>query len=86
MRADFVDQAPAETLGLATLSGKMTQEMFIRYLAHFAKFSHASKKDPVLLIFDNHEFHVSLDAINYCRDNGIVMLTLLPHGIQTTAT
>lgn len=80
MRADFIDQAPAETLGLATPSGWMTQEMFVKYLQHFVKFSHSSKEDQVLLILDNHESHVSLEAINFCRDNGIVMLTLPPHG------
>ncbi|KAJ8934666.1 hypothetical protein NQ314_013232 [Rhamnusium bicolor] len=40
---------------------------------------HISCDNKVLLIVDNHETHISLNAINYCRDNGIVMLSFPPH-------
>ncbi|KAF2890587.1 hypothetical protein ILUMI_15586 [Ignelater luminosus] len=34
---------------------------------------------PVLLLLDNHKTQVSVDAINYARNNGIVLLSFPPH-------
>ncbi len=31
------------------------------------------------MILDNHESHLSIDALDYAKDNGIVMLTIPPH-------
>ncbi|XP_065323820.1 uncharacterized protein LOC135930944 [Gordionus sp. m RMFG-2023] len=39
----------------------------------------ASNEKNVLLILDNHSSHCSISVINYCRSNGIVILTLPPH-------
>jgi hypothetical protein len=36
------------------------------------------EKDPVLLFLDNHESHCFLNAV-FERQNGIVMVTFLPH-------
>ena len=33
----------------------------------------------VLLILDNHDIHISLDAIDYVRENGVVLLSFRPH-------
>ena len=30
-------------------------------------------------ILDNHESHLSIPLIYYCRDNGVILLTLPPH-------
>lgn len=38
-----------------------------------------TKDNTVLLIIDNHETHVTIDAINKARDYGIVILTIPPH-------
>lgn len=35
--------------------------------------------NQILIICDNHESHISIAAVNYCRDNGIIYLTLSPH-------
>lgn len=71
--------APNGTLGLATSSGWMTADVFIHVLDHFIKHTNSSKENPSLLIYDNHESHVSLDAIDKARENGVVLLTLTPH-------
>ncbi|KAJ8879757.1 hypothetical protein PR048_020365 [Dryococelus australis] len=34
---------------------------------------------PVLLLLDNHSSHLALEAINFCRDHSIHLLTLPPH-------
>lgn len=31
------------------------------------------------MILDNHDSHLSIDALDYAKDNGIVMLTIPPH-------
>ena len=33
----------------------------------------------VLIIFDNHESHISIDSINLAKGNGIVLLIFPPH-------
>ncbi|KAK9702334.1 DDE superfamily endonuclease [Popillia japonica] len=46
---------------------------------HFARYAHPSKENPVLLVVDNHTSHISLQSIEFCRENGIIMISLPPH-------
>lgn len=71
--------APPGTLGLVSKSGWMTAELFPDVMKHFVKFSNSSKENPSLLIFDNHESHMSIEAINIAKENGVTILTLPPH-------
>ncbi|CAH1977464.1 unnamed protein product [Acanthoscelides obtectus] len=48
-------------------------------MEHFKKYSRASKENPVLLIFDNHESHISIDVVNFAKENGITIVTIPPH-------
>jgi len=65
--------------GSAHPSGWMTSGNFFEYLKHFIQYSHSSDDKPVLLILDNHESHISIDAIELCKDSGVVLLTIPPH-------
>ncbi|KAB0790545.1 hypothetical protein PPYR_15056, partial [Photinus pyralis] len=38
-----------------------------------------SSSNRILLLLDNHETHVSLNAILYAREHGIVLLSFPPH-------
>lgn len=49
----------------------MTTKSFVKFLGHFAKYSHTSENNRVLLLLDNHESHVSVDAINFARSDDI---------------
>ncbi|XP_047142830.1 uncharacterized protein LOC124817082 [Hydra vulgaris] len=60
-------------------SGWMTGPLFLKVLEHIKKLVRCSKEDPVLLLIDNHESHCTLDAINYCFENGMVVLRFPPH-------
>ena len=60
-------------------SGWMTQENFLSFLKHFTKYTKPSKEYPVLLLLDNHSSHISLKAIDFCRDNFITLLSFPPH-------
>lgn len=75
----FLNGAPNGSLGLANRSGWMTSELFIRVLKHIQRLTSSNKNNPILIICDNHESHISIEAVNYCRDNGIVYLSLPPH-------
>ena len=71
--------APPGADGDAYKSGWMTTLSFFKYMQHFVKTTKSSKERPVLLILDNHETHLSLNTIDFAKENGVVMLTLLPH-------
>lgn len=60
-------------------SGWMTSDNFLRVLEHFVAHVRCSKERQVILIMDNHESHLSVPAIDYCKENGITILTLPPH-------
>ena len=60
-------------------SGWMTQENFISFLKHFTKYTKPTSESPVLLLLDNHKSHISLKAVNYCRENHITLLSFPPH-------
>lgn len=57
-------------------NGWMNAESFVQYLRYFI--SNPSKNNTILLTIDNHSSHTSLETINLCKDNGIVMIGLPP--------
>jgi len=57
----------------------MTGELFVHVLNHFINQTGTSKKNPTLLIMDNHCSHIAPNVLKLAKENGIVMLTLLPH-------
>ena len=38
-----------------------------------------TRDHQVLVVVDNHASHMSLSVINYCRENGVALLTYPPH-------
>jgi hypothetical protein len=38
-----------------------------------------SKASPVLMILDNHESHLSIQVLDFAKDNGVIMLSFPPH-------
>lgn len=66
-------------LGLVHKSGWMTTDNFVLVLKFFKDNVRCDKEHPVLILMDNHESHISLEGVNFCRDNGITILTLPPH-------
>jgi DDE superfamily endonuclease/helix-turn-helix, Psq domain len=75
----FLESGPPSSLGLATPSGWMTSENFVKLLEHIVKQKHCNVENRILLIMDNHESHCSIAAMEFCRENGIDVLTLPPH-------
>lgn len=71
--------APPGSAGAAYPSGWMTSENFLHYMNHFVKHVRCSKNDKVLVVLDNHESHYDIHVINFCKENGIILLTLPSH-------
>ena len=58
----------------------MTAEIFgTQVLPHIAAHTQPSQADPILRLLDSHASHVSLEAVRFCRENGIQLLTFPPH-------
>ncbi|XP_074040373.1 uncharacterized protein [Leptinotarsa decemlineata] len=60
-------------------TGWINEELFLTWLQHFAEFTHTSVENKMLLILDNHSTHCSAEAYAFCRENGVVMVSLPPH-------
>ena len=75
----MLKEAPAESLGLAALSGWMNNEQLPKVLKHLLKFMSVSKANPGLLFLDNHRSHVGLEVIDSAEDHGLSISTFTPH-------
>lgn len=78
-KTHFIQNAPPGSIGSSHPSGWMTQISFLQFIKHFHNHVRSSKEHPCLLILDNHDSHLSIDVINFCKEKGIVMLSFPPH-------
>ena len=79
MRESLMKGAPPGSVGCVSDSGWTNDEIFLKWLEHFAKNAHCSAKNQCVLLLDGHNSHKSLAAVNFCRENGIDMMTFPPH-------
>ena len=75
----MLNGAPPGSYGTAHQSGWMTEENFIVFVRHFIKQVKCTPQNPVLLMMDNHESHISLEILDTAKENGVVVLTFPPH-------
>lgn len=82
-RKNMTDQllrsAPSGTIGMTSPNGWITDELFVKWLQHFADYTRPTKEKKVLLIMDNHHSHCSINAIEKAKSNNIILLTIPPH-------
>ncbi|XP_049964385.1 uncharacterized protein LOC126484834 [Schistocerca serialis cubense] len=71
--------APTGTLELAHSSVWMPSVNFVCFMQHFIKYTGRSMTRQTLLICDNHVSHMSTEAINMAKTNGVYILTVPPH-------
>ena len=79
MNADFLRGTIAGTTVLLQSNGWMNHERFVETLQHLHKVSYSSVENKILLIMDNAECHMSIHAVEYAIQHGIVIVTLPPH-------
>lgn len=70
---------PPGSLGLASPSGWMISDLFVEVMKHYIKCSSTTPENPSLLIMDNHESHLSIEALDLAKKSGVVVLTFHPH-------
>ena len=75
----FIRDGPNGCVGAATSSGWMEPETFLLLMKHFVKTVKVNIEHPVLLLLDNHYSHLAIDVLDYCKDNGVVLLSFPPH-------
>ncbi|XP_072398391.1 uncharacterized protein [Diabrotica undecimpunctata] len=75
----MIDNSPPGTTGVVYESGWMTASNFIKFLEQFQKHVKATTDNKCLIIMDNHDSHVTLEAITYAKEHGIILLTIPPH-------
>ncbi|MFP3020490.1 MAG: hypothetical protein ACEY3F_04015, partial [Wolbachia sp.] len=73
--------APEGSLGFenSPTSGWMTGALFLKVLQHTKNYTRCNHDAPILVLIGNYESHCTLDAVLYCRQNGIVLCTFPPH-------
>lgn len=77
---DFMlKNAPPGAIGAATPTGWISSEVFLLWMRHFIAFSKPTRNEPVLLLMDNHEAHLSYEVIKLAKDTGVILFTLPPH-------
>lgn len=75
----FIRGAPPGSIGRATRSGWINEDIFVEYVQHIIRNVRCSPDHKILLIMDNHESHISLKVIDLAKANGIILLTIPPH-------
>lgn len=75
----FIRDCLVGSMGAANTSGWMQDEGFLQFLKHFTKYSNCSIDHKVLLVLDNHSSHIHINCLDYCNENGIVLLSFPPH-------
>ena len=75
----FIRDGPNGCVGAATSSDWMEPETFLLFMKHFVKTVKVNTEHPVLLLLDNHYSHLAIDVLDYCKDNGVVLLSFPPH-------
>lgn len=72
-------RAPEGSIGGVSPPGWSSESMFVIFLQHFIKYTKPTKEQPVILILDIHESHISVLATHMAKDNGVMLITLHPH-------
>lgn len=71
--------SPPGTIMMTSDSGLINSDLFLLWLKHFKKHVKPTREKPVLLVLDNHTSHITLPAVQFCREQGIHLLSLPPH-------
>lgn len=76
---NMIKNTPPGTLGLVSPTGWMNSTIFPEVMKHVIKHTNASKENPCILIMDNHESHLCIEALDLAKNAGVHVLTLHPH-------
>ena len=75
----FLNSGPPGSQGAANPSGWMQESHFLDFLKFFQLHVKSTVDKPCLLLLDNHGSHLSIEGLNFAKENCIVMLSFHPH-------
>ncbi|XP_060878158.1 uncharacterized protein LOC132950650 [Metopolophium dirhodum] len=75
----FIRGGPPGCVGTSNKSGWMQGDQFLEFMQHFVNHVRLTQEKKVLILLDNHESHLYLPVIDFCRENGVVLLSFPPH-------
>ncbi|KAE9521318.1 hypothetical protein AGLY_018287 [Aphis glycines] len=75
----FIRGGSPSCIGTSNKSGWMQGEEVLKFITHFTNHVRPTIEKKVLILLDNHESHLYLPVIDFCRANGIVLLSFPPH-------
>lgn len=78
-KPEYFDSAPPGTLQLCYDSGYMVGDLFVKWMKHFVGSTGCNATNKVLLILDGHSSHKNLEALEFAKANGVILLCLPPH-------
>lgn len=82
-RVHFKDRmlfgGPPGCIGSANITGWSNKETFLKFLDHFLNSVKCCKEERMLLVLDNHETHLSIEALERASAAGVVIVTFPPH-------
>ncbi|XP_004207216.3 uncharacterized protein LOC101237152 [Hydra vulgaris] len=78
-KGSMINGGPPGCVGVANPSGWMNVATFLEWMKHFIENVKCSPANPMLLLLDNHESHVSIVCLDLAKKNGITMLSFPPH-------
>lgn len=70
---------PCGSAGRGNTTGLIQIDDFISYLQHFKQLVKPSQNHQCLLMLDNHLSHMSFGCLNFCKRNGIMLLSFPPY-------
>ncbi len=68
--------APPGSQGFSNSSGWMKNDLFLPTVKHFIKWSNLAQKNPSILILDNRESHMTIEAKKLTKENSVHLLTV----------
>lgn len=78
-KPEYFDGAPPGTLQLCYESGYMVGHLFVKWVKHFVNSTGCNPTNKVILILDGHGSHKNLEALEFAKANGVILLCLPPH-------
>ena len=75
----LIKDGPPGTVGAASISGWTDSGIFLQWLNHFKQFAKPNAQHHIVLFLDGHTSHKTLEAIDFCRNNDISLISFPPH-------
>ncbi|KYM99107.1 hypothetical protein ALC62_10163 [Cyphomyrmex costatus] len=75
----YLNGAPSGSVGSVNPSWWINSDLFLEFLKHLKNVTRCSVDQPVLLLLDNHESNRSLPGLQFCKANGIHVVSFPPH-------